>query len=439
MNTKTLAILGVVAAVLLGTALVVANKKGGAGAAASEEQGKKLFPELEKRVNDVNEVVVTSKDATFAVKKSGSTWGAADKGDYPVEFDKVRELVVGISRMEIVAVTTKNPEYHQKLGLEDVAAAESTSKRVTLKDSGGAALADLVIGKAKPHEGFGGTATLWVRKQGEDQTYEVTGQFNVAAELSNWLDREVAKIESARVKKTTVAHPDGATLTVSKAASTETNFSVEGLPEGAELQWPGVANGIPGALQYLNLDDVQPSASVDMSGAATAEFQCFDGLVITAKTIDKDGKIWMTLQASFDESLRAAPAAPPAADPAGDPASADIPPAEPAPTLKSIDDVKKEVEELNQKWSPWAFEVPGYNGANLRKKLPELLKQEEPAPVPFTDPNAPPAQGGTPPPEDHSGHDHGAHDGHDHGAKPTDPPPPPKDPQEPTQQPTGGG
>jgi hypothetical protein len=51
---------------------------------------------------------------------------------------------------------------------------------------------------------------------------------------------------------------------------------------------------------------------------------------------------------------------------------------DPKPALKPLEDVQKEADELNAKWGPWVYSIPGYNAANLRKKMTDLLKKEEP-------------------------------------------------------------
>lgn len=418
MNTKSILIVGAAAVALLATALAVTRR----GGAESSAAGTPLFPELASRLNDAAKVTITGKDGSFVVGKTDAAWGATDKGGYPVDFDKVKALVVAVSQFETVATMTKNPSMHAKLEVAEPTAEEGAAKRVTIEDASGKVLADVLVGKPKQHQGFGGKGALYVRKQGEDQAWEVTGQVSVSADAASWLDREVSKIESARVQRATVHHADGSTLVVSKATKDEPNFKVENLPEGAELQWEGVANGIASALQYMSLEDVQRNEGFDLTGATTTEYACFDGLVVTAKTVDKDGKVWMTLAASVDESLRAEPVGPPAPPADGEKADgeSEVEAAdataedkdETPPALKPLDDVKKEAEELNAKWSPWVYAVPGYNAANLRKKLSDLLKKDEP-------PSDPASLLGTDPAG--AGADEGASDGeaahdHEHGA-----------------------
>ena len=405
MNSKTLLVTGLATAALLAGAVYLADKGASPHAAETGATGP-LFPELKARVNDVTEVTIAGAGASCTLRKEGASWGAADKGGFPVDFGKVKALVLGVAEMEKVEAMTSNAALHAKLGVEDPAAEGATSKRVTIKGAGGTVLADVIVGRAKASQGLSSRSTLYVRAQGDNQTWEATGSLTVDTSSTGWFDRNISKVDEKRVRRATVAHPGGETLAVARADQSQTNLAVENLPEGKELQWDGVANGIASALQYMSLDDVQAAGSVELTDPVVTEYSCFDGLVVTARSVEKDGKTWITLAARLDEAQRAAPAGPEAPPAEGESAP-------PKPELKALDLVQKEVDELNARWSPWVFQVPGYNGANLRKKLADLLKQDAPAEGALEDasletPLAPP----TLPVEDHSGHDH-------EGAQPT--------------------
>ena len=288
MKTRSFSIL-LIAAILC-VALGLFLNRGGDTTAASASAGQKFFPDLV--VNDVVEVTVAGPEAagdpmadappapqvkSFVIKKAGEAWGAAEKGGYPVDVGKLKQLVVGLSEMRIAAEMTKKPDFYKKLGVQEITEPEATSKRITLKDKDGKVVTDVLVGNAKTTQSFGGKPALYVRKFGEPQAFEVTGQLTVSADAPSWLDREVAKLESARVRRVTTTHTDGMQLAVSKTAAEDKNFAVEGLPEGKELMWEGVANGIAGALQYLNLEDVQKNDGLDMTGATITEFVTFAG------------------------------------------------------------------------------------------------------------------------------------------------------------------
>ncbi|MCC6406096.1 MAG: DUF4340 domain-containing protein [Planctomycetes bacterium] len=428
MKQQTLGIL-VVVAVAASTAAFFATRSEPT-ATAEVKSGDKLFPGLVDRVNDVAKVEIKNKDGGFVVVKEGDAWGLVDKGGYPVNFDKVKELVVTIAQMAIVEKKSAKPENHAALDLTDVDVKDSAATQVKLFDRAGTELAAILIGKARVTKGFGGQYAMYARKLGDPQAWEVTGRIWIDGTATNWLaeNRQVAKLEKSRVHMVETRHADGTTLSVFKNVPEDQAFAVKDLPEGAELKWTGVADATAAALEYLSFEDVAPRASVDLTGLTPTQttFTTWDGLVLDVKVFEQgtgdDAKSYMTVEASFDESKRfkkpAAVGPPPPSETPTDPAAAPTPTPADEFVGQSPEDVKKEVDALNAKLSKWTYTVPGYTAANFKKTVKDMLK--EPAAPEGTPPSdgelptefgAPPAEGA-----------HDEHDGHDHGAEPTTPP-----------------
>lgn len=413
MNSRTLKIMAVVALVVAGAAWFK-SRPSDAPSAKETQVGVDLFPQLAKKTGDVHTIKVQTKGQSFTLEKQGDAWGMTDKGGYAVNFDKVKDLVAKLAYFKIVEKKTDSPELFAKLELEDADKTDSKSTRVTLSDTAGVALADILIGKSAT--GGGPTiSTMYVRRPGENQTFEVSGTVYIDGAANNWLDKQVVKLERARVHKVETTQADGTKLVLSKTSPDDKNFSVHDLPAGAELKWPGVADGVAGALEYLNFDDVQPAGKVDFADPATTSttMQTFDGMLVTVKVLEKEGKFYGQFSARADASARVEvskfePPPPPSADapkPTPDPAATTPPdpnaPPPPAPQPietksvpgKSAEDVAKEATELDARLSKWTYVLPGYAASNFSKKMSDMLKEVTPPAVPApatTDPNAPP-------------------------------------------------
>ncbi len=399
---------------------------------AASVAGSPLFPGLAKKTASVQTIKVLSKGATFTLVKQGEVWGMSEKGGYAVNFDKVKDLVAKLAYFKIIEKKTDRPELFSKLELEDPSAAEAKSTQVTISDASGAVLADILIGKSSGGGGPG-LASTFVRRPAENQTYEASGTVSIDGIANNWLDKQVIKLERARVHKVETTQADGSKLVLSKTAPDDKNFGVLDLPVGAELKWPGVADGVAGALEYLNFDDVQAAGSVDFSAptATTTTMQTFDGMLVTVKVLENEGKFYGQFSARFDPSLRvevtkfeapppAGPEVPKPADPnapaEADPAAAIPPPAQPIETKsvpgKKEEEVAKEASELDARLSKWTYVLPGYAASNFTKKMSDMLKEVAPV-EPVIDPNAPlpptdgvvPAQDPTKPVDDGHGHE----------------------------------
>ncbi|MCE9596085.1 MAG: DUF4340 domain-containing protein [Planctomycetes bacterium] len=391
MNQKTLGVL-VAAAVAASTAAFFATRSEPT-ASAEVKSGTKLFPGLIEHVNDVAKIEVRTKDGGFTVAKDGESWGLVDKGGYPVNLDKVKELVVTVAQMAIVEKKSARPENHAAMDVQDVDVKDSGATQVKLFDASGKEAAALLIGKARTTKGFGGQYAMFARKVGDPQAYEVTGRIWVDGAAANWLadNKQVLKLEKTRVHSVVTRHADGTVLDVHKNVPEDQAFAVADLPEGAELKWNGVADATAGALEYLTFEDVAPAGSVDLTGLTpiATQFTTWDGMVVDVELYEKGegdaAKGYVAVKASFDETKRfkkVAPVGPPPpeANPT-DPTWA-TPPADAAKPAtdefvgKAPDEVRKEVDALNAKLSKWIYTVPGYTAANFKKTIKDMLKDK---------------------------------------------------------------
>lgn len=393
MNTRSITLLSA-AALGLGAAAVFIVTRTRPETTAQAKSGAPLFADLRSRVNDVARVQVTSADEVYTLSRGESGWGLVEKGGYPVDVNKVKALVVGLSELELVEEKTANPALFSRLGVQDPGGeGDSPSRRVALEDASGSVLADLVIGREVVSRG-GGEPHLYVRRPGGGPALEVSGRVRAEDSSTALLDRQVAKLERTRVARVTITHPDGEVLRVERPSSDVTDFTVADLPEGAQLSWPGVAGGVAGALEYLNLEDVRPGESpFDAAAVVRARFETFDGLVVTTESLEEEGRVLVRVQAAFDATLRAA-------EPVG---PTDAEGQAPGATLKSAADVEAEAAAIQARVAAWIYVVPGYAGSNLRKRVGELLavpETEESLPLDLLE-----APAEVPVHED--GHDHG--------------------------------
>ena len=144
MNLKGLGILFVLAAIAAGLAYMVLT--GDAKASSSAEEDQALFPDLLERINDIQRIEIASNsDGVVVERADDGTWTLASKGGYPAKDTPAKELLMALARTEVERGMTSNPERYAKLGVQDADAADSTSRRVTVSDAGGAVLADVVV------------------------------------------------------------------------------------------------------------------------------------------------------------------------------------------------------------------------------------------------------------------------------------------------------
>jgi hypothetical protein len=383
MKTKTLGILIGAVVVTVGLAAFTLYRSDSAvtakpQAGASEKDGKaRLFPGLLEKVNDVASVTVKQKSGEYTLVKANDSWGLAEKGNYAIDMESVRKVLLAIAEMHKLEAKTADSTRYATFGVQDPDVEGSASALVTLKDASGKELAQLVYGKEHDIKGGGISYQRYVRVAGDARPGLVQGSFDLKEKGADFLKKSILEVKRDRIRTIEVTQPDGDLLIVDRASPTLTDFTLLEIPEGKELTYPTAPGSIASGLEYVNLEDVEPRGKIDYSSppGPVAKFKTFDGLVITVTTKDQDGKAWAKFEASYE-------APPPDAAPAT-PKEGETPPVEPA--KKSAEEVQKEVADLNAHLSKWDFQISTYTRSNFGKKKSELLK-DKPAPV---DPNAP--------------------------------------------------
>jgi hypothetical protein len=381
MQPKNVLILTVVTVVALAVAALTLRD---GGSKASPSGPARLFPELSTRINELAEVQLEKGGKKTSLKKEGGQWRLSERGGYPVKLEKVKELAVRVADLEVLEAKTAKKANHKKLSLEwPVTAAEgeegSEAGRLTFKDASGKELASLVVGKS---EWMGSKPKVYARRASEDQVYLCAprGTLDVLPDAKSWIDTKFVELANDRVQSVSIEHADGERVEIARSAENHTQFTVENLPPGGTERYAGIANGVAQALGYgLTLEDVRPAAEVDFGASplAKARFRSVDGLELVIETAKFEDKTWAKVVASYT------PPPEPPAEPA--PAEGETPPegAEPAAEDKPTEekkDVGKEAAELNERLSPWAFEIPAYRSEVLARRMKDLLPEPEPPP-----------------------------------------------------------
>jgi hypothetical protein len=294
-NSSTLRWLGFIVALLVIALVLVDLREDG----ELPESGKRLFPDMEAVLNEVGQLTISrAGEEPVVINRQDGTWGVAARNDYPARFTSVREVLLAMAEARVVEPKTANPELHDRLGVQDPAVAGSKGVRVTA--TAGEQSFSLIFGNASQD------SYRYARIAGEDQSWLIDQNPDIPATIGKWLQADIVDIGSDRVRSVTIRHPDGEVISVSKATEADTDFAVADIPTGRELSYSTVANGLAGALNDLDLDDVRPAVATD-ADAITTEFETFDGLRIVTTTVRADDVNWVSLiaEASGDDSEEA--------------------------------------------------------------------------------------------------------------------------------------
>lgn len=381
-----------------------------------------VFPELKPELESVQALTVRKQTGELLVsaERSGAGWRIANRDGYPADGKRVRDLLAGLAEAKLQEAKTANPEWYERLGVQDVptrfdgsaeepeekpdphdfAAKEKDGPRlvsVTLSDG---SEKSLIIGERAE-----GWKAHYARLPGDAQSWVLDREIAISMDTLAWMDAKVIDVDLDRVRAVTHRAPDGETLQISKQKPGQENFDVAGIPEGRELRYPAIPEVVADVIDNLRMEDVRlldqfvfPAGSI-----YEAEFETFDGLRVHAKVAKVDEDHFVALTASFDAGIRYAEADAEAGDSAeqaaeassdSEPAGEDVDNAEmPVSVVKPVADVKAEVAAMQEHLKSWVFQIAEYRYRGFTKRLDELLKEQ--APKPEAGPAAALQSGGT--------------------------------------------
>lgn len=388
MSSRTL--IGLVIALVVLAGLAALGHRNVATTAAGA--GHLFMPGLEDKLNQVDRVEVerAGNAPVATLLREKDRWVVQQKDKYPADIGKVRDTLLGLAQAHIVEEKTSNPEYYSRLGVEPVKLASAGGTQLTLRN-GDQTLAAVTIGKES------GNSYRYVRRNADAASYLVDKALDVPTDAAKWVDTSIVDLPSERVEDVTISRAGGETLHISKDKADQQNFTVEDVPKGRELQYPGVANVIGGALRELKLEDV--AAADDTKPAeVTATYRTFDGLVVAVEGRQGNGGPWIEVEASVDPNrsppARGSDAAAAAkAGKSADQTGAAEPPADgtakagadaagkSASGAASKDaagpDPKAEADGINARVHGWRYRIASYQYDQITRRMSDLLKAEE--------------------------------------------------------------
>ena len=356
---------------------------------SNTQAGKALFPGLKQKVNDVAVIEARRGDQSVTVELKDNRWQVRDKDGYYANLVKVKQTILGLADMSLVEAKTKKKDNYKKLEVEEPASDKDKSTLVTLKDAQNKVLASVILGKVNSSFSHPESSTMYVRKAKDDQVWLVKGELHATSLAQDWLDDELINIAANRVQRVSVTPAQGKPFTVQKADQKAQHFVLADMPKGKAMKSESVADAMARVINGLRLLDVQKAADFDPAKdkpdkgqAVKAEFQTFDGLIITTALHKQGNHTYLTLAARFDAAVRPAPAA--ETDAKTDKADADKAdvkkPASPqvnTPQLKAIAAVQQEAADLNERLKGWVFQVADSKVSALNKTAADLLKADK--------------------------------------------------------------
>ena len=336
MQHKALVGLVAVTVVAVGLAVVVARTT---GPQADPLAGKPVLGDVASRVGDVGRMALVHGDQKTTLVRDGEKWSIEERGNYAANVNKVGQALSGLADLSYVEPKTTKAASYPRLEVEDAGGKDSKSTMVTLADTKGALMGEVITGKHRDDQLGGGEAGVYVRKPGTAQSWLARGKLDLAGNTAEWLDKALLDLPSAQVQKLVLTQADGSSITISRDKAGD-KFALANMPRDKKLKYDSILDDAAGTLDKLQLMDVQPGKdfAFPTSGVSHAQFVAFNGETIAIDLADKDGKSWAKITATGN----------------GDGAKA--------------------ATDLSIKVSPWIYALPSEKAKTLRDKMDDLVE-----------------------------------------------------------------
>ena len=344
MSPKAFAALFIITAVTLAAAgFMTAQDR---GFQAAEGVGEKVFPKLLDRVNDVASIVIDHARGRITLLRGADGWTMKEKLGYAARVVKIKRAVLGLAELKLAEPKTKAPEKFSKLELRDPGSDGAKSRLATLFDKDGALLAEIIVGKRRRTLPGSVTGGVYIRRPGENQTWLASGGAEITDEWLNWLERKIVDVDTGRVMRVVIRHPDGQMLSVSKATAETKDFAIDDMPGGKKLIIESGPNAVGSAFSALQLDDIEKASQpFDTKAAVSTEVTTFDGLSLKVLTAKRDGNFWLRIEATAEN--------------AGGEAA-------------------REAEEIIARTGGWIYKISAYAASNIARRMENLVEDVKP-------------------------------------------------------------
>jgi Domain of unknown function (DUF4340) len=252
-----------------------------------------VFPDLASHLQNASRIEIVHQGKTTTIIRSGERWGLEDRGGYPVQSDKIREMLTGFTELRLVEPRTADPSQLARLGVEDPNDPHGSSSLVRVLDASGRPIVELITGHRRVRPQGQVPESVYVRRPGENQAWLAEGRLPVDADPQLWLNRDVMNIDHSRIASVTVtrggekldfAMEDGKLVLKSPSDHPKLDYyKLDELERGLEL---------------LTFQDVKPVGTLKGEAEGESVFVTKDGLSVTVSAFHEGSDFWARFAAS---------------------------------------------------------------------------------------------------------------------------------------------
>jgi hypothetical protein len=327
---RRLLLLGGAAVMAVGTALLFGPEEERREGVAP---GSLAFPGLAARLADARRIELRRREGSVTLLRVGDGWVVAEASSYLARPERVREMLTGLTELRLMEERTSDPAQLSRLGVDDPQAPGSTAVLLRVLGAGKAPIVELILGRRRVRTQGNVPESVYVRRPGDARAWLAEGRLAAEADPQLWLDRDIANIAPARIRRVAVERAGEAPLVIGRHPDGQQLLRIEA-PENAPAGDPLNLDEVGRAFEMLSFIEVRPEAEIPGEALGGARFELTEGLAVTVWA-NRDGNLlWIRLAAA-----------------GGTP----------------------EAAALNARWQGWAYQVGVWKEKAMVPRLEDLL------------------------------------------------------------------
>jgi hypothetical protein len=262
------------------------------------EVGEKVLPDFAANADKVQLVMVTTSEEAYHLVRNGDAanpeWVLSEKGSYPVDPERIAELVRGLSAIAYVRPMTRDERKFDRIGLGDPATG-GTGALLEVGDGSGTSFAKLLVGYRDGRS--------YVRITDDLQAWAVDGAVLPPLQRgARWLDLQVVDIDPAQIADVLVRPAQGPAYRLVASDETGQLFTLAP-PHASRQPVTDLALAMAGqSLARFSPVDVARADTV-ATGAPLAEHvtRLRSGVAVILHSWRADDRFWVTVGAAANE------------------------------------------------------------------------------------------------------------------------------------------
>lgn len=368
MNDKKLALLGIIAVLMVGAAILLNRLSQGAHTA--DLSSSPLIEGLAVEAIDTIRITGEKGAESVTLSRKNDQFVVSDKDDYPADASKINQLLNQCLDVRTVEKITSNPDNHADLGVTE----DTAQHVIAFLNSEAAPIVTLVFSESNPE-----TNTAHARLLSSNDVFSIQGAPWFNSRPTDYIDTSLVNVTPDKVSSVAVKTGEDSYVLSSPQGSDA--VTLDKMPEGKQYK-DTVYQSVFGALRSVRFEDVSRASNAPEGLTFDSTYNCklYDQTVYKLSIAKKEDKTYVKIAADFLDKT---------------------PVEKTVGQMESDEELKKKeakllaidaVKAFNAVHKDWVYQIPSYQAENLTKPLSALVEDvPEPETAEPADPNEPAA------------------------------------------------